>query len=92
MPYIIKWMRLTAQVTIVYMVLRATTVMTYVLIMQGRSQDLEGGARFGNLLGGFGGMPPHPEKFLLNSAIWCVLVCILIRFVFKIFRKISFFI
>ena len=62
MSYIIKWMRLTAQVTIVYMVLRASTAMTYVLIMQGRSQDLGGGgARFGNLLGGFGACPPPRE-------------------------------
>ena len=31
------------------------------------------------LLRGFGGMP-HPKNIFLNGAIWCVLVCILIRF------------
>ena len=70
MSYIIKWMRLTAQVTIVYMVLRASTAMTYVLIMQGRSQDLGGGGKIWKFARGVRGMPPPPEKCLLNSAIW----------------------
>ena len=72
--------------------LRETLFVTYRGDHQGRSQDLGGGRarnfffRFGNLhvakpyalLGGFGGMPP--KKIFLNCAIWCVLVCILIRF------------
>ena len=73
--------------------LRETLFVTYRGDHQGRSQDLGGGRaknfffRFGNLhvakpyasLGGFGGMPP--KKNFLNCAIWCVLVCILIRFI-----------
>ena len=43
------------------------------------------------LLGWFGGMPPPPEKFFLNGAIWCVLVYILIRFCRQNFLKITIF-
>ena len=41
------------------------------------------------LLGGFGDMPP--KKAFLNGAIWCVLVCILIRFSLQNFKKIIIF-
>ena len=40
-------------------------------------------------LGGFGGMPPPPEKFFLNDAFWCIFRS---DFVFKKIQKLPFFI
>ena len=72
--------------------LRETLFVTYRGDHQGRSQDLGGGRaknfffqiwkfacreaiRFARGVRGYA-----PKKFFLNCAIWCVLVCILIRF------------
>ena len=56
-----------------------------------RLRDVSRGPKRRALLGGFGGMPPPRENFL-KGAIWCVLVYIWIRFVFKKLQKLPFFI
>ena len=84
----ILWLPLSADNTF----LRETLFVTYRGDHQGRSQDLGGGRaknfffqiwkfacreaiRFARGVRGYA-----PKKIFLNCAIWCVLVCILIRF------------